>query len=224
MALRNKYLPLDLPFNQNPYGLDSGISALHDLYPGRPMTIFGRYYEYEIPNENPEGAKETFENNRNETHMYAAHLQKLALEQGGGDKSKVLVHAIDDPSSVIEEPDLQGNAVQTPLTQNNGSPFLVSPLVISDPEEDQTNDFSLKKEGSPFKSSSVDRVDQEERDVSAPYNKGNSQLVERFGPAGDNVRVENMKSEKTKPKDGRLNSLILIALILIILLVFTFLI
>lgn len=130
-SFQKSYLPLDMPFNQNPYGVNSGISALNDLYPGRPMTIFGRYYEYEIPNEDPEGAKETYLTNRKETKTYAQHLQNMTLSEGGGDQGKVLVHAIEDPSAVIENPMLQGNSMQVPQAQNDGRPFVLPPVVES---------------------------------------------------------------------------------------------
>ena len=145
-SYQNNYLPLDLPFNQNPHGVNSGISALNDLYPGRPMTIFGRYYEYEIPNEDPEGAEETYLTNRRETKEYAQNLQNMTLSEGGGDRNKVLVHAIDDPSSVIDNPALQGNAVQIPPTQNDGRPFVVPPVVGSGPNSPPTPDIVKAEE------------------------------------------------------------------------------
>jgi hypothetical protein len=121
--LNQRYLFLDDPLNPSPYGENGGISALQNLYPGRPMPVFGRYDLNEIPNEDPIGAAETYMTNREETHEYARQLFNRALEQGGGDKEKVLVHALDDPNAFVENPDLPNNMIQAPPVQHDGQPF-----------------------------------------------------------------------------------------------------
>jgi len=115
---------LDEPFFLNPYGVNSGISALHDLYPGRPMTVDDSFLnKYAIPNEDPEGAKRTFLNSRKETKEYAKMLIDSVVSDNGGDENKVLIHALDDPSSVINDPDLKSAQMMTPESIGEGSPL-----------------------------------------------------------------------------------------------------
>lgn len=120
------YHQLDEKFFPNPYGENSGISALHDLYPGRPLTTSDSFDRYEIVPEDPEGARRTFLNSRRETQEYAKYLVDRTIADGGGDKNKVLVHAIDDPSSVINDPDLKNAQMQTPEAENDGNAFKVA--------------------------------------------------------------------------------------------------
>jgi hypothetical protein len=123
------YHKLDEPFFPNPYGENSGISALNDLYPGRPLTTSDGFNRYEIPAEDPEGAKRTFQNSKRETQEYASYLVDRSVADGGGDKKKVLTHAIDDPSSVIDDPDLASVSMQTPQTENEGRPLKEAPTI-----------------------------------------------------------------------------------------------
>ena len=154
-----RYLFLDDPLNPSPYGENGGISALQNLYPGRPMPVFGRYDLNEIPNEDPIGAAETYMRNREETHEYARQLFDRALKQGGGDKEKVLVHAVDDPSAFVENPDLQGNAIQSPPVQHDGQPF---------PAKKNFNDSNFTTQG---KGKLVERYDSDPSSVNHPKEK-----------------------------------------------------
>jgi hypothetical protein len=99
------YHQLDEPFFPNPYGENSGISALHDLYPGRPLTTSDGFNRYEIMPEDPEGARRTFQNSKRETQEYASYLVNRSIADGGG--NKVLKHAVTDPSLEIEDPDFR---------------------------------------------------------------------------------------------------------------------
>lgn len=123
------YHSLDEPFFPNPYGENSGISALHDLYPGRPLTTTDGFDRYEIPAEDPEGAKRTFQNSKRETQEYAKFLVDRSIADGGGDKNKVLVHAIDDPSSVIEDPTLKDAQMYVPEAENDGRAMKEGPTI-----------------------------------------------------------------------------------------------
>lgn len=123
------YHKLDEPFFPNPYGENSGISALNDLYPGRPLTTSDGFDRYEIPAEDPEGARRTFQNSKRETQEYARFLVDRSVADGGGDKKKVLTHAIDDPSSVINDPDLANAQMQTPQTENEGRAIEETPAI-----------------------------------------------------------------------------------------------
>ncbi len=90
---------------------------------------FTPYTEFSPVPEDPAGARETFLQHRADTRKYAENLQKLALRSSGGDNGKVLVHAIDDPSAVIEDPDLRSASIQQPPVQNDNFPFLEPPPV-----------------------------------------------------------------------------------------------
>jgi hypothetical protein len=123
---------LDEPFFLNPYGIESGISALHNLYPGRPMTVNDSFLsEYLIPNEDPEGAKRTFETSRANTKEYAKMLNDSVMAQNGGDNNKVLIHAVEDPSAVINDPDLKNAQMMTPETLGEGQAIPEPPKVKS---------------------------------------------------------------------------------------------
>lgn len=114
-----KYHRLDRPFFPNPYPEDTGLSALQDLYPGRPMSRFDGYDSYDIPPENPEGAKKTFELKRLQTVINAQDGLIHAMEAGKGDKEKVLIHAVDEPDVFANDPNLQTTSIN-PLQNNNG--------------------------------------------------------------------------------------------------------
>lgn len=126
------YHKLDEPFFPNPYGENSGISALHDLYPGRPLTTSDGFDRYEILPEDPEGAKRTFQNSKRETQEYASYLVDRSIADGGGDKNKVLTHAIDDPSSVINDPSLRDAQMQVPQTENDGRAIKEGPTISAE--------------------------------------------------------------------------------------------
>jgi len=124
--------PLGEPFFLNPYGVESGISALHNLYPGRPMTVKDSFLnQYMIPNEDPEGAKRTFLNSRRDTKEYAQMLNDSVMAGNGGDGNKVLIHSVEDPSAVINDPDLKNAQTLIPETLGDGSPLLEAPKVTS---------------------------------------------------------------------------------------------
>ena len=137
-SFQRVYHSLDIPINPTPYTSPENHtwSALHNLYPGRPYDArddFTPYTEFSPVSEDPAGARETFLQHRANTRQYAENLQKLALRSSGGDNGKVLVHAIDDPSSVIEDPDLRQAAIQQPPVQNDNFPFSGSPIVGAKP-------------------------------------------------------------------------------------------
>lgn len=134
------YHQLDEPFFPNPYGENSGISALHDLYPGRPLNVNDGFNRYEIPAEDPAGARRTFLNSKRETQEYAAYLVDRTLADGGGDDKKVLTHALDDPSSVINDPDLKNATMQSPQTENEGMALKEPPMLGPRPSRDDTLD------------------------------------------------------------------------------------
>jgi hypothetical protein len=184
-AFQRSYLTLDNPLNQNPFGENSGISALQSLYAGRPMTIWDTPNRYTSIPENPEGAKNTYLNSRMETKEYAHNLEILTRNMGGGDKEKVLSHAVDDPSSMIDNPDLSGNAMQSPLTQNNGQPFLVQPETPSKMPSISENDTF----------------------------KDRKPLRENFEPVHHGEEVKKNKDNLWKWTDGLLATILLILLI-----------
>ncbi len=115
------YHQLDEPFFPNPYGENSGISALHDLYPGRPLTTQDGFNEYEIMPEDPEGAKRTFINSTKETKDYAKYLVARTIADGAG--KKVTTHSIDDPSIVVDNVNLKNAQMMIPETMNEGNDF-----------------------------------------------------------------------------------------------------
>jgi hypothetical protein len=111
-SIKNTYHTLDIPLNPSPYGVDSPYSPLQDLYPGRPMNVYWGLNEYDIPHERPVAAKIAFQENKKDTKKAAALLDALAYSQGSG--KKVLLHAVSDPVSLIEEPDLKSVDIVKP--------------------------------------------------------------------------------------------------------------
>lgn len=173
------YHQLDEPFFPSPYGENSGISALHDLYPGRPLTTSDGFNRYEITPEDPEGARRTFLNSKHETQEYARLLNARAIADGGGDDKKVLTHAIDDPSSVIQDPSLKSASMQDPQTINNGQPIIEPPRNIN---IDEINDLMRGKQ--------MEGTARSEGITSNPYTPGMPGIVERYEPQ-DGVEIEN---------------------------------
>lgn len=140
-AFQRVYWELDKPLNPTPYTTEENHtwSPLHDLYPGRPMDSRDDINRYDIVHEDPEGAKRTFLDNRARTHKYAESLQRRAVALGGKDTEKVLTHAVEDPSAVINDPDLRFSQVQIPPVQNDNVPFVVpqDPNTIGPKNEDR---------------------------------------------------------------------------------------
>lgn len=126
-SFQRTYQTLDKPLNPTPYTTEENHtwSPLHDLYPGRPMDSRDDINRYDIVHEDPEGAKRTFLDNRARTHEYAEQLQRRAVALGGKQDEKVLTHAVEDPSTVINDPDLRFSQVQIPPVQNDNVPFTV---------------------------------------------------------------------------------------------------
>lgn len=132
MRRNQLFHPLDLPFFPNPYGIDSGISALHNLYPGRPMTVNDSFLsQYDIPNEDPEGARRTFLTSRKDTKEYAKMLNADVMAANGGDGNKVLVHEVEDPSAVVNDPDLKSAQMMVPESLGEGEAIIEPPKVKS---------------------------------------------------------------------------------------------
>jgi hypothetical protein len=126
--MKSRYHELDLPLNPDPY--PEGISPLHLLYPGRPMTVLDSPDRTNIPNEDPAGALRTFETSKRETLTYAKNLENLTRREGGGDKNKVMARPAVDPTQMIEDPELKGLAMVDPPRQNN---FFAPPPISPPP-------------------------------------------------------------------------------------------
>lgn len=138
-GFQNFYLDLDRPLNPPVPWLPQGASPVHTLYPGRPMYTDLRYDRYEIPHEDPEGARETFERKTDQIQMYGQYLQKLAFEGGGGNQGagedrKVPIHAVDDLQAVIDDPNSR-YTYEPPQASTDGMPFNVKGRTTSEPPE-----------------------------------------------------------------------------------------
>jgi len=90
-----------------------GFSPLMELYPGRLMPVTESYDRYTFPSRYPEEAKESFEQNKEDTQTYGAHLEDMARAQSPSNK-KMTINQIEDPSAFIENPDLPQIQMQTP--------------------------------------------------------------------------------------------------------------
>jgi hypothetical protein len=112
-----RYHTLDDPLN--PKQLPNKYSDLHTLYPGRPMDSTDDFNRNDIEHEDPEAAREMFQGVKERTAQYGAQLERKARKQGG--QEKMTVHAVEDPSTIIEDPDL----VQTNMLNPDGSPLLM---------------------------------------------------------------------------------------------------
>jgi hypothetical protein len=125
MAHQNIYHRLADPLNPAPDGeVAPKYSRLHNLYPGRPMESTSDYNKYNIPAEDPEAARKSFEDRRRDTHEYATRLQEIAINAGGGDKNKVTVHSAIDPDQMIEDPELKFISMVSPATDNDSNSFI----------------------------------------------------------------------------------------------------
>jgi hypothetical protein len=117
------YHNLDVPINPPP--LSSEYSSLHTLYPGVPMRrndydYIDRYY---IPHADPEAACRSFKDRREDTIRAARLVEDLARRSAGGPDEKTTIHAVADPSQVVEEPALQQLSTQNPIALNDGMSF-----------------------------------------------------------------------------------------------------
>jgi len=115
------YHDLDAPLN--PPILPPEYSSLHTLYPGVPMLrndIFDRYY---IPHCDPDEACKSFKERRENTIKSAKHLEFLARSSAGGPDDKVTIHAVEDPSMIVEDPALTQLSTQSPTALNDGMEY-----------------------------------------------------------------------------------------------------
>jgi len=111
------YHTLDDPLN--PKQLPNKYSDLHTLYPGRPMDSMDNPNRYSIQPEDPEAASEMFRDVKEKTASYGEKLEKKARKMGGGEK--MTVHAVEDPSMIIEDPNLK----ETNMLNPDGTPLLM---------------------------------------------------------------------------------------------------
>jgi hypothetical protein len=96
------YHTLDDPLN--PKQLPGKYSDLHTLYPGRPMDSSDDPNRYSIEPEDPVLARKSFQDVKDKTAIYGDQLERKTRQQGGGEK--MTVHSVEDPSMIIEDPDL----------------------------------------------------------------------------------------------------------------------
>lgn len=89
----------------NPKQLPGKYSDLHTLYPGRPMDSSDNPDRYNIEHEEPNKAKETFIDSKQKTAQYGKNLERNARNMGNQDK--MTIHAVEDPSMLIEDPGLR---------------------------------------------------------------------------------------------------------------------
>jgi hypothetical protein len=97
------YLPLDVPLHIIP-NLPYGLSPLHELYPGNPMTIYYSPTRENIPNPNPELDKKYLQQKRKETQIYIQEqkdLNKLPPKE-----QRVIPLPFVEPEYVNESPSL----------------------------------------------------------------------------------------------------------------------
>ena len=123
MAYQIPYHTLDAPLN--PPILSPEYSSLHTLYPGVPMPrtdVFDRYY---YCHSCPKDARRSFEERRSNTIKAAEHLEKLARLSAGGPDDKVTIHAVADPSEIVEDPALSQLSTQSPVALNDGMEYPV---------------------------------------------------------------------------------------------------
>lgn len=116
------YLPLDVPLHIIP-NLPYGLSPLHEVYPGRPMTIYYSPTREDIPNENPELDIKYLDQLRKETAFYIQ--EQKDLNKLPPDEQRVIPLAYVEPEYVNESPSLSlasaGQALPPlpPLPQSN---------------------------------------------------------------------------------------------------------
>lgn len=111
------YHTLDDPLN--PKQLPGKYSDLHSLYPGRPMDSSDNFDRYNIEHEEPDQARQTFIDVKDKTASYGEKLEKKSRKAGGGEK--MTVHAIEDPSMIIEDPALR----ETNMLNPSDAPLLM---------------------------------------------------------------------------------------------------
>lgn len=95
-----------------------GFSPLQTLYPGRLMPVTEVYNRYNFKSVDPELSQESFEQNKEDTHKYASHLQKM--ERRDGEIVDVVV-----PESELNKvpPEFTGgkeDSETTPIRENFG--------------------------------------------------------------------------------------------------------
>lgn len=118
MAYQIPYHNLDIPLN--PPVEPPPYSSLHLLYPGMPMIqndVFDRYY---VPHICPEQAWIAFNENKANT-VEAACRQEILARQSSG--NKVTIHAVEDPSAIVEDPALSQLTTHPPVALNDGMEF-----------------------------------------------------------------------------------------------------
>ena len=121
-----KYLPLDAVETYRRENPPNPTEApLQLLYPGRHMPApegMGQTIDrYDYPHEHPVEARESFERTRKDIETYAGWLENRARRDGGKDQDKVTSHAVEDPSLLVDDPDLKFATVQQPPTWGDGS-------------------------------------------------------------------------------------------------------
>jgi len=121
----------------NPKQLPNKYSDLHTLYPGRPMDSTDNPNRYSIQPEDPEAAAEMFQEVKEKTASYGAKLEKKARKLGGDEK--MTVHAIEDPSMIVEDPNLK----ETNMLNPDGTPLLM-PVNPNLPGKDSNVEGSRK--------------------------------------------------------------------------------
>lgn len=119
------YRNLDFPIN--PEVMSDQYSSLHTLYPGEPMLrndIPDRYY---IPHSDPEMAKASFDERRRDTIAASKRLEELARVSAGPPEDKTTIHAVEDPSIIVEDPSLAQLSTQAPVAFNDGMQTVIGP-------------------------------------------------------------------------------------------------
>lgn len=91
-----------------------GYSPLQELYPGRLMPVTEVYDRYNFEPLAPKTAMESFERNKQDTQTYGSHLDEVTLA-ASPTADKMTYHQVEDPSALIEDPDLTNlNLMQPP--------------------------------------------------------------------------------------------------------------
>lgn len=86
------YRYMRFPFRRQPLQL---------LYPGRPMSYLDSFDYSNIPNEDPEGLKQTKEKDRTLSYAYQREIE--AMERMLGGKGKMVIHPSVDPAAILEQ-------------------------------------------------------------------------------------------------------------------------
>ena len=130
-AYQIPYHNLDVPINPPPLNPEE-YSSLHTLYPGQPMRrndydYMDRYY---IPHAHPCAARASFVERREDTIKAARLVENIARKSAGGPDEKVTIHAVADPSQIIEQPSLEQLSTQAPVALNDGMSFPMGSKVV----------------------------------------------------------------------------------------------